>query len=54
MLNSSSLKLVTPKNTQKYVIDVFFHAEHDSSVFLPLLVQEKAENSKDWEIEKQL
>ena len=54
MSNSSSLTPVTPKNTQKYIIDVFFPAEHDLGVSLPLLLQEEAENSKNREIEKPL
>ena len=54
MLNSSSLKPVTPKNTQKYIIDVFFPTEHDPCVSLPLLVQEKEGNLKNQKIEKPL
>ena len=39
---------------KKYEIDVFFPAEHDPAVSLPLLVQEKVGNSKNRKIEKPL
>ena len=41
-----------PKKIQKYIVDVFFSAEHDPGIILPLLVQEKVANSKNWKIEK--
>ena len=52
ILNLSSLKPVAPNNTQKFVIDVFFPAEHDTGVSLPLLVQATAGNSKNRKIEE--
>ena len=53
-LNSSNLKPVTPKNTQKYIINVYFPVEHVTAVSLPLLVHENAGNSKNWKIENPL
>ena len=40
------------KNIQKYIFGVFFPVECDPGVILPLLVQEKAGNSKNQKIEK--
>ena len=40
--------------TQKYIIDVFFPAEHEPGVGLSLFVQEKTGNKKKQKIEKPL